>query len=79
VCDRLIFVDAPRESRLRRLADHRGWSAKEVDARESAQMSLTEKRRRADYVLDNSGPPELLARQVDGLWRQLQQDPWAEP
>jgi dephospho-CoA kinase len=71
-CDRLIFVDAPREVRVRRLIEQRGWSAKEVDARETAQMALTEKRGRADYVLDNSGPPEQLARQVDDLWRQLQ-------
>jgi dephospho-CoA kinase len=71
-CDRLIFVDAPRETRLRRLAEQRGWSAKEVDARESAQMPVPEKKRRADYVLDNSGPPEALARQVEDLWRTLQ-------
>jgi dephospho-CoA kinase len=73
-CDRLLFVDAPREARLQRLADQRGWSAKEVDTRENAQMSLEEKKGRADYVLDNSGPPEQLAQQVEDLWRQLLQD-----
>ena len=67
VCDRLVFVDAPRDVRLRRLAEQRGWSAKEVAAREEAQLPLTEKARRADDVLDNSGPPEALARQVDDL------------
>jgi dephospho-CoA kinase len=67
VCDRLIYVDAPRDVRLRRLAEQRGWSAKEVAAREQAQLPLTEKARRADAVLDNSGTPEALARQVDDL------------
>ena len=67
VCDRLVYVDAPRDVRLRRLAEQRGWSAKEVTAREEAQLPLTEKARRADDVLDNSGPPEALARQVDEL------------
>jgi dephospho-CoA kinase len=69
VCDRLAYVDTPRDVRLRRLAEQRGWSAKEVAAREEAQLSLTEKARRADDVLDNSGPPEALARQVDDLLR----------
>jgi dephospho-CoA kinase len=67
VCDRLVYVDAPREVRLRRLAEQRGWSAEELAARERAQLALTEKARRADDVLDNSGPPEALARQVDDL------------
>ncbi len=67
VCDRLIFVDAPREARLRRLAQQRGWTAEEVDAREKAQMPLTEKKQRADIVLENSGSSEQLQRQVHDL------------
>jgi dephospho-CoA kinase len=68
-CDWVIYVHAPREARLRRLADQRGWSAKEVAARESAQLSLTDKVTRADFVVDNSGPPEGLGRQVQTLLR----------
>jgi dephospho-CoA kinase len=67
VCDRLVYVDAPRDVRLRRLAEQRGWSAKEVAAREQAQLPLAEKARRAHDTLDNSGPPEALARQVDDM------------
>jgi dephospho-CoA kinase len=67
VCDRLVYVDAPRDVRLRRLAEQRGWSAEQLAAREQAQLALTEKARRADDVLDNSGTPEALARQVDEL------------
>jgi dephospho-CoA kinase len=67
VCDWLVYVHAPRAVRVRRLAGQRGWSAKEVEAREQAQLSLTDKARRADFALDNSGPPEALARQVDDL------------
>ncbi|HXG11235.1 MAG TPA: dephospho-CoA kinase [Gemmataceae bacterium] len=69
LCDRLVYVHAPREVRLQRLAQQRGWTEKEVAARENAQLSLTEKRSRADYVVDNSGSPEDLARQVDDLLR----------
>ena len=68
-CDRLVYVHAPRAARLQRLADQRGWSVKEVEARESAQISLTEKATRADNAIDNSGSPESLARQVADLLR----------
>ena len=67
VCDRLVYVHAPREVRLRRLAEGRGWSAKEVAEREGAQRSLTEKATRADDAVDNSGSPEQVQRQVDDL------------
>jgi dephospho-CoA kinase len=70
VCDRLVYVHAPRATRLQRLAGQRGWTAKEVDAREHAQISLTEKASRADCAIDNSGSPESLARQVAHLLRQ---------
>ena len=72
VCDRLVYVDSPRELRLRRLAEQRGWTKAEVEAREKAQMPLEEKRRRADAVIDNSGTPEEVAAQVEHLLRQWQ-------
>ncbi|HZT79526.1 MAG TPA: dephospho-CoA kinase [Gemmataceae bacterium] len=69
VCDKLVYVDAPRAERLRRLAAQRGWTEKEVAARESNQLPRSEKITRADCVVDNSGPPEAAARQVDDLLR----------
>jgi dephospho-CoA kinase len=69
VCDRLVYIHAPRDVRLRRLAEQRGWTPKEVAARESAQMSLTAKVTRADDVVDNSGSAERLAQQIDHLLR----------
>ncbi len=70
VCDRLVFVETPREARLQRLAEQRGWNTAEVEARERAQMPLAEKRQRADVVLDNSGSPEHMRTQVHNLLRQ---------
>lgn len=69
VCDRLVFVKAPREVRLRRLAEQRGWSTKDVDARETAQLSLTEKASRAHDVVDNSSSPAQLTPQIEALLR----------
>ena len=68
-CDWLVYVHAPRAERLRRLQEQRGWGAKEVQERESAQWSLTEKVSRADYAIDNSDSPERAAQQVDDLLR----------
>ncbi len=67
VCDRLLYVEAPREVRLQRVARQRGWTVKEVEVREQAQLPLTEKVIRADHVLDNSASLEHLNRQVDDL------------
>jgi len=67
VCDKILFVDTPREERLRRLHAQRGWTAREVEAREAAQLPLTEKRARADHVITNSASSEELERQIDSL------------
>ena len=69
VCERIVYVDAPRELRLARLAQQRGWSETEVTARERAQLPVSEKMKRADRLVDNSGTPEETARQIDYLLR----------
>jgi dephospho-CoA kinase len=68
VADRIIYVDTPREVRLTRLAQ-RGWTPEQVSARERAQLSLTEKARRADVAVDNGGNSEATARQLDRILR----------
>lgn len=72
VCDRLVYVDAPRAVRLRRLAEQRGWSEREVQARERAQFPLTDKASRADFAIDNSDGPEAVLPQVDELLRRCE-------
>jgi dephospho-CoA kinase len=69
-CDRLVFLDAPRQERLQRLAQERDWSAQEVDKREESQWPLSEKQKRADWILDNSGSPHELSRQIQQLLQQ---------
>ena len=63
-CDKILFVDAPRELRLARLAEKRGWDANELERREKAQMPIEDKRRRSDAVIINDGDPEKVARQA---------------
>ncbi len=69
-CDRILFVDAPREARLSR-ARARGWSEDDFAAREASQMPLSEKRIHADTVIDNSGSPQETTKQVEAAWRLL--------
>ncbi|MBL8826542.1 MAG: dephospho-CoA kinase [Planctomycetaceae bacterium] len=69
-CDRIIFVDAPREVRLSR-ALARGWTEADFNNREAAQESLSFKAQRADDSIDNSGNVELTRTQVARLWREL--------
>jgi dephospho-CoA kinase len=63
LCDLLVFVDAPRELRLQRVAS-RGWDAAELDRREASQLSLMEKRQRADVVITNHGLLEEAAEKL---------------
>jgi dephospho-CoA kinase len=67
-CDPIVFVDAPRETRLAR-AKQRGWSESEFERREAAQVSLDEKRGHADVTIDNSGSIESTRRQLEQFWR----------
>ena len=70
LCDRLVFVDAPRQARLAR-ALARGWTEEDFAARERAQESLDAKRKRADVVVDNSGSPQQTQAQVERFWHSL--------
>ena len=69
VCDKLVFVDAPRPVRLARVQAQRGWTDADLANREAVQMPGEKKKERADAVIDNGGSPEAAAAQVDELVR----------
>lgn len=70
LCTALVFVDAPREVRLAR-ASARGWSEADFTAREKVQKSVSAKRERADFIIDNSGSLEQTRSQIERLWQSL--------
>jgi dephospho-CoA kinase len=70
LCDRVVFVDAPPAVRAQRTA-LRGWAPGERERRERLQASPKAKRRKSDYVVDNSGPRERTARQVRRIVAEL--------
>ncbi|HVK13213.1 MAG TPA: dephospho-CoA kinase [Gemmataceae bacterium] len=67
VCDKLVFVDAPREVRLARVQAQRGWTAADLANREAVQMPPEKKQERADAVVSNGGTPQDTSAQVDAL------------
>lgn len=74
MCDRIVFVDAPVPVRRRRIAG-RGWGPGEMKRRERLQWSLSRKRSRSDYRIDNSGSRAATARQVRAVLRDLDLTP----
>jgi dephospho-CoA kinase len=71
LCDRIVFVDAPRAERLRRATQARGWSEATFEARERSQRPVEEKRRRADWIIVNDGGPDRLEPEVERLFAWL--------
>ena len=65
LCDLIVFVDAPRAERMRRVEERRGWSREMLEARERAQWPNDLKRRRADVVITNDAGVKTLQREVE--------------
>lgn len=65
----VVYVDA--STQRNRLMARDGLSAQKADRRIAAQLPLEEKRDRADFVIDNSGPAEVLDRLVTECWKQV--------
>jgi dephospho-CoA kinase len=69
--DVTVLVDAPEQVRLDRLVTQRGMDASEARRIMSAQMDPARKRAAADYVIDNTGPHEELARKAATVLAEL--------
>lgn len=69
ITDRNCVVFVTREIQLQRLIARNGYTRQEALNRINAQMPLNEKKRRADWLIDNSGSLEETYRQADTLWQ----------
>ncbi|KAA0234472.1 MAG: Dephospho-CoA kinase [Acidimicrobiales bacterium] len=63
-----IIVDLDPEIAVRRLVGQRGFDEVDARARIARQASREERRRHADFVIDNSGSPEDLEAEVSRCW-----------
>ncbi|WP_272481741.1 dephospho-CoA kinase [Rhodothermus marinus] len=64
-------MDAPEAERIRRVVARDGVTPEQVRARMQHQLPPEELRRRADFVLENTGSLETLRKQVEALYRRL--------
>lgn len=69
--EKVIVVYVPEEIQLQRLMKRNSLTEAEAKQRMSAQWSIEEKKKLADFVIDNSGTLEMTERQVDQLWNYL--------
>jgi dephospho-CoA kinase len=65
--DKVIVVTAPADVQRTRALDRPGMTAAKLDAILARQMPDAEKRRRADFVIDNGGELSATQRQVDEI------------
>ena len=73
--DRIIVVTCKPEQKVERYARRAGIpelaARTEVERRSKAQFTDDEKVRRADFVIDNSGPLELTRQQIQRIYAEL--------
>lgn len=70
-CDLTVLIDLPEAEELRRLIARDGLTAAEAEKRIKAQLPLAEKRRRASYIIENTGTIEALRKKLDQLLAEL--------
>jgi dephospho-CoA kinase len=72
--DAVAVVEAPREARVARVVARDGVAPEAVEARMAHQFPPDELRRRADFVIENTGALADLRTRVEALYRQLVPD-----
>jgi len=77
--DGMVVVDAPEDVRIARVAARDGLSPEQVRARIAAQAPMSEKRRLASFIVDNSGDLAALESKVTGLLAALGLTPPSAP
>jgi len=72
--DAVVVVSAPAEVQRARVLERQGMSEEKLSQLLSRQMPDAEKRRRADFVVDTSGPFEDTRAQIARIVESL--DAW---
>jgi dephospho-CoA kinase len=75
--DVVVVVDCPVEIAVARLVGQRGFARRDAEARVAAQTGREERRRGADFVIDNASDPAHLVTEVARVWSSLEAWPRA--
>jgi len=68
--DEVWVVDVPEEIQVRRLMERDGLNFRQAEDRVHSQMPLSEKKKFADVIIDNSGSPRFTRDFVWKLWKE---------
>ena len=69
--NKVILVTAPAEIRVERIKERDGLSEDEILTRINLQMPEDEKKKRADYVIENDGDMNALKAKVEALVKEF--------
>ena len=69
--DMVVLVDAPEETRRRRLMELRGYTEDEARDVIGAQLPSRLKRSKSHIIIDNDGSPEALEANARAAWTAL--------
>ena len=68
----VVTVEAPEDEQIRRLVSSRGLSEVEAKRRIASQAKPVERAARADRILNSNQDLNLLLRDADKLWQEIQ-------
>jgi len=68
----VVTVEAPEDEQIRRLVTSRGLSEIEAKSRIASQAKPVERAARADRILNSNQDLNLLLRDADKLWQEIQ-------
>lgn len=71
LCDATVTVDSDEEASILRVMERDGMKKEEVLARISNQLPLSEKLKKADYIISNKGDLESLREECGRLYTTL--------
>lgn len=69
--DGVIVAACPRAMQLERLTRRNRLSVEDAQRRIDSQLSIDEKKERADFVIDTSGTFEATKAQIEDVWERL--------
>ncbi len=69
--DKTLLVAVPLEVQRARLMARDNAGPVDADARIASQMSIDEKRAKANYVVENDGTVDETARRLADVWREI--------
>lgn len=72
--DRTVVVYADQEQQMERLTSRDRFSREQALVRIRSQMPLSEKRKQADYVIENTGTREETEQQAREIFQKLKQE-----